>query len=154
MFQKKQKADLVPEQFYSVLYAIHKYCQKQLFEIGVFKICNIHQKTPALEPFSPENCSFIKKRPQHKCFPVKISQNGHSLSFVVTGCQLLSLVVISCHSLSLVVPLVASRCTTPCHSLSVVVICCHSLYHSLSFVATRCITRLSFHKRSSRELKI
>ena len=52
----------------------------------------------------------------------KISQNDHSLPFVV----------ICCHSLSFVV--------TRCHSLSFVVIHCLSLYYSLAFVVTRCTT--------------
>ena len=52
--------------------------------------------------------------------PQKNSQNGHSLSFVVT------------------------RCATRCHSLSLVVTLCHSL----SLVVTRCTIRLSFYKRS------
>lgn len=48
----------------------------------------------------------------------------HSLSLVVTDCQLLSLVV----------TFVFTRC--------------HSLHHSLTLAVTRCISRLSFHERS------
>ena len=74
--------------------------------------------------------SYLKK--------IKISRNGHSLSFVVTRCDSLSffvpLVVTRFHSLSFVVPLIVTRCTTRCHSLSLVV--------------TQCTTRLSFYKRS------
>ena len=60
----------------------------------------------------------------------KISQNDHSLSFVVACCYSLSFVITRCHSLSLVI--------IRCHSLSLIVTRCHLLYHSLSFVVTRC----------------
>ena len=48
---------------------------QMFFEIGVFKVCNIHRKTPVLESlFSKVTrlkiCKFIKKRLQHRCFPV------------------------------------------------------------------------------------
>ena len=53
-------------------------------------------------------------------------------------------------------PFVTTRCITRFHSLyhslSFVVTRCHSLYHSLSFVVNRCTTRLSFYKRSIREI--
>ena len=49
------------------------------FEIGLFKVCNIHRKTPVLKSlFSKvatlEACNFIKKRPQHRYFPVNIAR--------------------------------------------------------------------------------
>ena len=52
---------------------------QMFFEIGVLKICNIHRKTPVLESLfsklaSLEACNFIKKRPQHRCFPVNIAK--------------------------------------------------------------------------------
>ena len=66
---------------------------------------------------------------------LRISQNNHSLSFVVTRyLRFHSLYHSLYHSLLLVIPLVVTRC--------------HSLYQSLSLVVTRCITRLSFYKRS------
>ena len=68
--------------------------------------------------------SYLKKR--------KISQNNHSLSFVVTCCHLLSFVVIRCRSLSLIV--------ICCHSLSLVVPLIVFRCHSLSFIVTRCNT--------------
>ena len=130
MFQKKQKADLVPEQFYSVLYAIHKHCQKQLFEIGVFKVCNIHQKTPALEPFPWKTVASLKRDPSTNVFPWKLAK-------MATRCHSLSLVVIHCHSLSLVV----TRCLSLYHSLPLVVLLLVIRCQSLSFVVTRCTTR-------------
>ena len=80
----------------------------------------------------------------------------HSLSLFVTHFHSLSLavplVITRCHSLSLVLPLVIIRCHSLYHSLSLVVIRCHSLYHSLSLVVTLCTTRLSFYKRSYRNI--
>ena len=71
-------------------------------------------------------------------FLKKISQNDHSLLFVVPGCTT------RCswfyHSLSLAV----TRCTTRCHSLPLFAIPCHFLYHLLSLVFSRCMTRLFF----------
>ena len=76
----------------------------------------------------------------------------HSLSLFVTHFHSLSLAVplfvTRCHSLSLVVPLVVTRCHSLYHSLSLAVIRCHSL----SLVVTRCTTRLSFYKRSSKNI--
>ena len=48
------------------------------FETGVLKVCNIHRKTPVLESLfskvaSLEAYKFIKKRLQHRCFPVNIA---------------------------------------------------------------------------------
>ena len=48
------------------------------FEIGVLKVYNIHRKTSALESqFNKvaglEAYKFIKKRLQHRCFPVNIA---------------------------------------------------------------------------------
>ena len=47
------------------------------FEIGILKVCNIQRKKPVLESlFSKvanlETYKFIKKRLQHRCFPVNI----------------------------------------------------------------------------------
>ena len=41
--------------------------------------CNIHRKTPVLESLfikvaSLQPCDFIKKRLQHRCFPVKFAK--------------------------------------------------------------------------------
>ena len=52
---------------------------QMFFEIGVLKVCNIHRKTPVLESLfskvaSLEACNFIKKRLQHRCFPVNIAK--------------------------------------------------------------------------------
>ena len=49
------------------------------FEIGVLKACNIHRKTPVLESIFSKAatlvaCNFIKKRLQHRCFPVNIAK--------------------------------------------------------------------------------
>ena len=49
------------------------------FEIGVVKVCNIHRKTPVLESLFNEvacleTCNFIKKRFQHRCFPMNIAK--------------------------------------------------------------------------------
>ena len=49
------------------------------FEIGILKVCNIHRKTSVLESlFSKvatlEACNFIKKRLQHRFFPVNIAK--------------------------------------------------------------------------------
>ena len=78
MLQKKQKANLVPEQFYSIFYAmyittIRSSRSQMFFEIGFLKVCNIHRKIPVLESLfskvaSLEVCNFIKKRFQHRCF--------------------------------------------------------------------------------------
>ena len=51
---------------------------QMFFEIGVLKVCNIHRKTPVLESLfskvaSLEAYKFIKKRLQHRCFPVNIA---------------------------------------------------------------------------------
>ena len=64
---------------------------------------------------SSRSLSYSRKR--------KISENDHSLSFVVTCCYSLSFVV------------------TRCHSLSLVITGYHSLYHSFSFVVTHSTTR-------------
>ena len=47
------------------------------FEIDILKVCNIHRKTVVLESLfsevsSLEAYTFIKKRLQHRCFPVNI----------------------------------------------------------------------------------
>ena len=47
------------------------------FEIGILKVCNFHRKTLVLESLfskvaSLEAYKFIKKRLQHRCFPVNI----------------------------------------------------------------------------------
>ena len=49
------------------------------FEMGILKVCNIHRKTSVLESlFSKvatlEACNFIKKRLQHRFFPVNIAK--------------------------------------------------------------------------------
>ena len=51
---------------------------QMLFEIGVLKVCNTHSETPVLDPLfskvaSLEAYKFIKKRLQHRCFPVNIA---------------------------------------------------------------------------------
>ena len=48
------------------------------FEIGVLKVCNIHRETTVLESLfskvaSLEAYKFIKKRLQHRCFPVNFT---------------------------------------------------------------------------------
>ena len=56
--------------------AIRTNRSQMFFEIGVLKACNIHRKTPVLESlFSKvlEGYKFIKKRLQHRCFPVNIA---------------------------------------------------------------------------------
>ena len=77
--------------------------------------------------------SYSKKR--------KISHNYHSLSLIVTRCDLLLLVFIRYHQLSFVVRLVVTCCTTSSHSLLLAVIYCHSLFHSLSLVVSLVVTR-------------
>ena len=58
--------------------------QKQLFS-GVlqsrrsYKFCNIHRKTSVLPLFNKNRsvlqaCNFIKKRVQHRCFPVNVAK--------------------------------------------------------------------------------
>ena len=52
---------------------------QMFFEIGVLKVWNIHRKTPVLESLfskiaSLEACNFIKKRLQHRCFPMNIAK--------------------------------------------------------------------------------
>ena len=45
------------------------------FKLGILKCHNINMKTPKLESFlnkSDQACNFIKKRLQHRCFPVNI----------------------------------------------------------------------------------
>ena len=42
------------------------FCKKLLF----VKLCNIHMKTPVLKSL----LNFIKKRLQHRCFPVNIAK--------------------------------------------------------------------------------
>ena len=54
------------------------------FEIGVLKVYNIHRKTSALESqFNKvaglEAYKFIKKRLQHRCFPVNIANLSRKL---------------------------------------------------------------------------
>ena len=49
------------------------------FEISVLNVCNIHRKMPVSESLfskvaSLEACNFIKKRLQHRCFPVNIAK--------------------------------------------------------------------------------
>ena len=85
----------------------------------------------------------------------KISQNDHSLSFiviwcyslsfVVTRCHSLSLVITGCHSMSLVVPLVFIRCHSLSRILPLVVTCCHWINHSFVFYK-RLIYRTIFSK--------
>ena len=50
------------------------------FKIGVFE--NVHWKTPVLESLFNKfavlkDCKFIKKRLQHRCFPVNIFKNSY-----------------------------------------------------------------------------
>ena len=82
MFQKKQKANPFPEnfiQFFKQYITTIRTSRSQMsFEISVFKVCNIHRKTPILESLfskvaSLEAYKFIKKRLQHTCFPVNIA---------------------------------------------------------------------------------
>ena len=52
-------------------------CLVMFFEIGILKVCNIHRKALMLESLfskvaSLETYKFIKKRLQHRCFPVNI----------------------------------------------------------------------------------
>ena len=110
-------------------------------------------------------CNFLKKRLQHRCFPVNIAKNlralqqaffkGPPLQCLKSSLQdaqwqppLLfekkknqpkwSLVVIRCHSMHHSLSFVVTRC----HSLSIVVLLVviryQSLYYSLSLVSTRC----------------
>ena len=47
------------------------------FKISVLKSFarrNIHRKTPLLKSLSNKACNFIKKRHQHRCFPVNIAK--------------------------------------------------------------------------------
>ena len=51
---------------------------QMFFEIGVLKVYNIHRETPVLEPLFSQTANlkaykFIKKRLQHRCFPVNIT---------------------------------------------------------------------------------
>ena len=51
---------------------------QMFFEIGVLKVYNIHRETPVLEPLFSKTANlkaykFIKKRLQHRCFPVNIT---------------------------------------------------------------------------------
>ena len=48
MFQKKQKANLIPfsTQYITNIRSNHS---QMFFEIGIIKVCNIHRKTPVLE---------------------------------------------------------------------------------------------------------
>ena len=51
---------------------------QMFFEIGIFKVCNIHWKTPVLESLfikvaSLEAYKFIKNRLQHRYFPANIA---------------------------------------------------------------------------------
>ena len=51
---------------------------QMFFEIGVLKVCNIYRSTPLLESLfskvaSLETYKFVKKRLQHRCFPVIIA---------------------------------------------------------------------------------
>ena len=59
--------------------AIRSSRSQMFFEVGVLKVCNIHRKTHVLESLfskvaSLEACNFIKKRHQHRCFPVNIAK--------------------------------------------------------------------------------
>ena len=51
---------------------------QMFFEIGVLRVCNIYRSTPLLESLfskvaSLETYKFVKKRLQHRCFPVIIA---------------------------------------------------------------------------------
>ena len=52
---------------------------QMIFEIGVLEVWNIHRKTSVLESLfskvvSLEAWNFIKKKLQHRCFPVNIAK--------------------------------------------------------------------------------
>ena len=52
---------------------------QMIFEIGVLEVWNIHRKTSVLESLfskvvSLEPWNFIKKKLQHRCFPVNIAK--------------------------------------------------------------------------------
>ena len=52
---------------------------QMIFEIGVLEVWNIHRKTSVLESLfskvvSLEAWNLIKKRLQHRCFPVNIAK--------------------------------------------------------------------------------
>ena len=62
----------------NILTTIRTNRSQMFFEIGVLKVSNIHRKTPVLKSLfrkvaSLEAYKFIKKRLQHRCFPVNIA---------------------------------------------------------------------------------
>ena len=129
-------------------------------------------KTPVLEPsFNRlagfKTCKFLKKRLQHRCFPVNIGKflrtlilmkiceqpllqfllltvniSSQELVSALNSTGLLQSVFLRVLSGRLLSYLKKRKISRNCHSLPFVVIrCttrCHSLYHSLSLVASRC----------------
>ena len=54
-------------------------CSQIYFRTGVLKFCNVHRKIPVLgflfnKYLDFKACSFIKKRLQRRCFPVKFAK--------------------------------------------------------------------------------
>ena len=104
-------------------------------------------------------CNFLKKRLQHRCFPVNIAKNLRTLQQAFFKGPPLQCLKSSLQDAQWQPPLLFEKKKNLSKQSLVVILChslyrsftirCHSLYYSLSLVVTRCTTRLSFYKRSN-----